>query len=88
METVTITLNGVEVSGYPGMTILELAQESGVQIPILCHDNHLSPVGACRVCLVENEKNGALLASCVTPIAWSLTQIPLELSTTVKPSSS
>jgi len=64
-----MTLDGREVSGYPGMTILELAQESGVQIPTLCHDSHLSPTGACRLCLVENEKSGALLASCVTPIA-------------------
>lgn len=69
METVTITLNGREVSGYPGTTILELAYESGVDIPTLCHDTHLSPIGACRVCLVEDERTGALMASCVTPIA-------------------
>ncbi len=69
LQAITITLDGREVSGYPGMTILELAKESGVEIPTLCHDNHLSPTGACRICLVENEQNGALLASCVTPIA-------------------
>jgi formate dehydrogenase alpha subunit len=69
LQPITITLDGREVSGYPGMSILELASESGVEIPTLCHDNHLSPTGACRVCLVENEQNGALLASCVTPIA-------------------
>jgi len=69
LQAITITLDGREVSGYLGMTILELAKESGVEIPTLCHDNHLSPTGACRVCLVENEQNGALLASCVTPIA-------------------
>jgi formate dehydrogenase alpha subunit len=51
------------------MTILELAEESGVDIPTLCHDPQLSSVGACRVCLVEDERNGALLASCVAPIA-------------------
>ncbi|MFP3898997.1 MAG: formate dehydrogenase subunit alpha [Dehalococcoidia bacterium] len=69
MQSVTISLDGREVSGYPGMTILELARESGVDIPTLCHYEHLAPVGACRVCLVENEQNGALLPSCVTPIA-------------------
>lgn len=69
METVTITLNGREVSGYLGTTILELAYESGVDIPTLCHDAHLSPIGACRICLVEDERTGALMASCVTPIA-------------------
>jgi len=69
LQAITITLDGREVSGYLGMTVLELAKESGVEIPTLCHDNHLSPTGACRVCLVENEQSGALLASCVTPIA-------------------
>lgn len=69
MEAITITLNGVEVSGYAGMTALELARESGVEIPTLCHDPHLSPAGACRVCIVEEERSGTLVASCVTPIA-------------------
>ncbi|MFC2002143.1 formate dehydrogenase subunit alpha [Chloroflexota bacterium] len=69
METITITLNGVEVSGYTGMTILDLARESGVDIPTLCYDPCLIPVGSCRLCLVEDERSGALLASCVTPIA-------------------
>jgi len=51
------------------MTILELAKESGIDIPTLCHDPQLDSVGACRVCLVEDERNNALLASCVAPIA-------------------
>ena len=68
MEAVTITLNEVEVSGYPGMTILDLARESGVDIPTLCYEPCLIPSGACRVCLVEDESVGALLAACVTPI--------------------
>ncbi len=69
MQAITITLDGREVSGYPGMTILELAKESGINIPTLCHDPQLASIGACRVCLVEDERNGALLASCVAPIA-------------------
>jgi len=69
LEPITITINGREVSGHPGMTILELARESGIDIPTLCHDPHLTPIGACRICLVEDERSGALSASCVTPIA-------------------
>ena len=68
MEAITITLNGREVSGRPGMTVLELARESGVEIPTLCHDPHLTPIGACRICLVQDERTGRLAASCVTPI--------------------
>jgi len=68
MKAVTITLDGVEVSGREGMTILELAQEVGVEIPTLCYDRHLGAYGACRVCMVEEERSGRLLAACVTPI--------------------
>jgi formate dehydrogenase alpha subunit len=68
LETITITLDGVEVSGSAGMTILDLAQESGVNIPTLCHDRYLTPTGACRLCIVEDESSGTLLASCVSPI--------------------
>jgi len=46
LQSVTITLDGREVSGYPGMTILELARESGINIPTLCYDPHLSSIGA------------------------------------------
>jgi formate dehydrogenase alpha subunit len=73
VEAVTITLNGVEVSGYAGTTILDLARESGVYIPTLCHDPNLTSTGACRLCLVEDERNGALLASCVAPISPGMT---------------
>jgi formate dehydrogenase alpha subunit len=69
VDTITIVLNGVEVSGYPGMSILDLARESGVYIPTLCHDPNLVSIGACRLCLVEDERNGTLLASCVAPIS-------------------
>jgi formate dehydrogenase alpha subunit len=68
LEAVTITLDGVEVSGYSGMTILELARESRVEIPTLCHDRYLAPTGACRLCIVEEESSKTLLASCVAPI--------------------
>ncbi|OGO00974.1 MAG: formate dehydrogenase subunit alpha [Chloroflexi bacterium RBG_13_52_12] len=73
MEAITIVLNGVEVSGNPGTTILDLARESGVYIPTLCHDPNLTSTGACRLCLVEDERNGALLASCVAPIGAGMT---------------
>jgi formate dehydrogenase alpha subunit len=69
LEEITLSLNGLQVTGRPGTTILELAQQNDISIPTLCYDPHLKPAGACRVCLVENEATGVLLASCVTPIA-------------------
>ncbi|MGB9698607.1 MAG: molybdopterin-dependent oxidoreductase, partial [Thermodesulfobacteriota bacterium] len=69
MDSVTITINGLIASGRAGMTIWELAREMGIFIPTLCYDPELSPAGACRICLVEEERTGALLASCVTPLS-------------------
>lgn len=84
METVTLTIDGLTVSGRQGMTILELAQEMGIHIPTLCHDPALRPAGACRVCIVEDENTGRLLASCVTPIGAGMrisTSSPAVLAT-------
>ncbi len=68
MDKITITINGSQVSGRQGMTILEVAQENGVDIPTLCYHQRLSPIGACRICVVEVEGSRTLVASCHTPI--------------------
>ncbi len=68
-NTIKVTLNGAEVSGHPSMTILELAQEHGIDIPTLCYHPQLPPIGACRICVVEVEGSRTLVASCHTPIA-------------------
>ncbi|MDI6775715.1 MAG: molybdopterin-dependent oxidoreductase [Syntrophales bacterium] len=68
MDTITLTINGTTVSGKTGMTILALAREMGISIPTLCHDPHLKDIGACRICLVEEENRKALLPACVTAI--------------------
>jgi formate dehydrogenase alpha subunit len=69
LKAITVTMDGREVSGRSGTTILELAQEMGIKIPTLCYHPQLTPFGACRICLVEDERREALLASCVTTIA-------------------
>lgn len=69
MAEVKVTLNGKQVTGREGQTILELAQENGIDIPTLCYIKGLAPTGACRVCVVEVENSRALVASCHTPIA-------------------
>jgi formate dehydrogenase alpha subunit len=69
MAKISLTINGVQVEGRAGMTILDLARENNIDIPTLCHHPLLTPIGSCRVCVVEDEKSGRLIASCVTPIA-------------------
>lgn len=72
MNQVTLTLDGNQVSGHEGMTILELARENGVYIPTLCNISDLPPVGACRICVVEVEGSRTLVGSCHTPITQGM----------------
>src|SRR6188768_3564428 len=63
-STVTFTLNGRTVSGRRDRSILETAQEEGVEIPRLCHMGGLRPDGNCRTCMVEIKGERVLAPSC------------------------
>ena len=67
MSKPKLTLNGKEVSFAPGQTILQVAQDNGVNIPTLCYLKDCTPTGACRMCLVEIEGARSLMASCTVP---------------------
>ncbi|MCS7168776.1 MAG: formate dehydrogenase subunit alpha [Gemmatales bacterium] len=62
------SINGRMIQPKPGQTILQAAQELGITIPTLCYHPDLSPVGSCRLCLVEIEGWRQKVAACVTPI--------------------
>jgi len=66
--TVTLTINGQQVSAPEGSTILEAARSAGIYIPTLCYHPDLSTVGACRMCVVTVEKARALQTACTTPV--------------------
>ncbi len=69
METIALTIDGKKISCPSGTSILEAADQYGIKIPHLCYHPDLKPFGACRMCLVEDEKTGRLMAACVTPAA-------------------
>ncbi|HRV99717.1 MAG TPA: 2Fe-2S iron-sulfur cluster-binding protein, partial [Aminobacteriaceae bacterium] len=68
MASIKAIINGKSITAESGMTILQAARANGIHIPTLCDHPALSPFGACRICLVEAEKNPKLLTSCTTPI--------------------
>jgi NADH dehydrogenase/NADH:ubiquinone oxidoreductase subunit G len=68
MGEIRVVIDGREVKGRSGTTILEAAEKAGVTIPTLCHRPDLSPSGNCRICVVEVEGYPRLVASCHTPI--------------------
>jgi len=66
-DKVNFTIDGAEVRGEQGQTILQAAALAGIYIPHLCAMKGLSPWGSCRVCTVM--ANGRPQAACTMPIA-------------------
>ncbi|NLX23509.1 MAG: 2Fe-2S iron-sulfur cluster binding domain-containing protein [Phycisphaerae bacterium] len=66
-DTINFIIDGVEIQGREGQTILEAAEAAGIYIPRLCHLKGLTPHGSCRVCTVL--VNGRPQASCTQPVA-------------------
>jgi predicted molibdopterin-dependent oxidoreductase YjgC len=61
---VTLTIDGLEVSAPAGSTILEAARSIGLEIPTACYLENLTPVNACRVCVVEVKGARVLAPAC------------------------
>ena len=68
-EKLKLKINGLELEGIIGQTILETALKNGIQIPTFCYDERLEVYSACGLCLVEIEGIPKLLRSCATAIA-------------------
>lgn len=62
--SVTLTIDNQSVTTETGQTVLEAARSAGIVIPTLCYHKDLSPVGSCRLCMVEVEGWGRELAAC------------------------
>ncbi len=65
MSSVTLTIDDREVSVPKGTTIWDAARALEIDVPVLCHDPGLEPVGVCRMCAVEVEGARVMAASCV-----------------------
>lgn len=61
---VTITVDGAPVRVRQGATLLEGLRAHGVDTPTLCFLENLTPVNACRVCVVELQGARTLVPSC------------------------
>ena len=64
---VTLTIDGRDVTVQAGTTVFDAARMSGVTIPTLCHQQNETPVGVCRLCVVE-VGGKAMSASCIRPV--------------------
>lgn len=61
-----MTVDGIQVEINDERNILEVLRKNGIKLPTFCYHSELSIYGACRMCMVENERGG-LDAACSTP---------------------
>ncbi len=70
-KRVQVEIDGRAVEVGAEATVLEAARQLGIDIPTLCHHPALSPLGSCRVCIVEMSRKGRpgswIDAACVFP---------------------
>ena len=61
---VELEIDGEKVRVFEGSTILDACRSRDLEIPTLCYGESLTPVNACRVCMVELEGSRVLVPSC------------------------
>jgi NADH-quinone oxidoreductase subunit G len=66
MDTVTLTIDGRQVTVEKGKTVLQAAIEGGIPVPYYCYHPGIGIDGSCRVCIVKIEKMPKLQTSCST----------------------
>ena len=69
VETVTLTIDGRQITVPAGTSIMRASMEAGIQVPKLCATDMVDAFGSCRLCLIEVEGRNGTPASCTTPVA-------------------
>jgi len=64
---VTIRVDGTAVTVAAGDTLLDACRSARIDTPTVCYGDTLTPVNACRACVVEVEGNRTLVPSCSRP---------------------
>jgi NADH-quinone oxidoreductase subunit G len=82
METVTLTIDGQQVTVRKGKTVLQAAIEAGISVPYYCYHPGLTVDGSCRVCIVKIEKMPKLQTSCSTACAEGMVVTTRDPETT------
>jgi len=62
--TVPLTVDGQSIEVAAGATIIDACKALDISIPTLCYLETLTPVNACRVCMVEVEGARVLAPAC------------------------
>ena len=71
-KTVTLKINGRDVTVPSDYTVIQAAEELGIHIPRYCYHPYLSSPGVCRMCLVKLDGIPKLQPACKTPVREGL----------------
>ena len=74
----TIIIDGKKVQGAVGANLLQVARQSGFDIPGLCYHKKLSPTGACRLCMVKIAGTKGFVMSCTLQVEDGLEIIAFD----------
>ncbi len=66
---IQIEVNERPIKAETGETILSAIRRVGVNVPTLCFHENLSPVGRCRICVVEVEGRQDMVPACSFPVS-------------------
>jgi NADPH-dependent glutamate synthase beta subunit-like oxidoreductase len=64
MADISLRIDGNIIQVPGGSTLLQAAEKTGVEIPIMCYYEGLDHFASCMVCMVKNKADGQMLASC------------------------
>ncbi|RBQ29091.1 2Fe-2S iron-sulfur cluster-binding protein [Aliarcobacter vitoriensis] len=67
-ETVSITINGIEMQATKGSLLIDKLLDENIHIPHFCYHQALGKDGNCRMCMVEIEGQKRPQIACDTPI--------------------
>ncbi|NIR42799.1 MAG: formate dehydrogenase subunit alpha [Gemmatimonadetes bacterium] len=73
-RTISLEIDGRPVTVPEGTTLYDAARQLDVEIPVLCHDPRMRPVGVCRMCVVDVGER-VLAAACVRKAADGMSVI-------------
>ncbi len=64
---VRLVIDGQSITVPIGTTIFDAARTHGIPIPVLCHQQDITPVGVCRMCVVDTHER-AYAAACIRKV--------------------
>ncbi len=68
MENITITVNGQKITVPKNYTVMQAAEEMGIEVPRLCFLKDINETSACRLCVVDVKNMRGLKNSCTLAV--------------------